>query len=107
MTKEENFIQNLKGIIFLINLNKYKESYILSAKEHEQFYENFSFYKGKDLDNIFQINKKNNNNKKNLTKSMSNKEFLLSAKLNIFQGKPKKCFSVLDRDPVQIGEELI
>ena len=107
MTKEENFLQNLKGIIFLINLNEYKESYILSAKEHEQFYENFSFYKGKDLDNIFQINKKNNINKKNLAKSKNYKEFILNAQLNIFQGKPKKCFSVLDWEPAQIGEELI
>lgn len=107
LTKEETFLKNLKNIIFLLNLKKYNESDVLKIKNHEIFYEKFSFYEGKDLDDELKIKKEGL--KKTLTKSvsLSSKDFIINTKKKIMQEFPKKYFCVLDWDPDQIGEKLI
>ena len=107
ITKEETFLKDLKNIIFLLNLKKYKESDVLKIKCHEIFYEKFPFYEGKDLEDELQIKKEGL--KKTLTKSasLSSQDFIINTKKKIMQEFPKKYFCVLDWEPAQIGEKLI
>ena len=107
ITKEETFLKDLKNIVFLLNLKKYKESDVLKIKCHEIFYEKFPFYEGKDLEDELQIKKEGL--KKTLTKSasLSSQDFIINTKKKIMQEFPKKYFCVLDWEPAQIGEKLI
>ena len=107
ITKEENFLKNLKNITYLLNLKKYNESDVLKIKSHETFYEKFPFYEGKDLEDELQIKKVGL--KKTLTKSisLSSKDFIINTKKKIMQEFPKKYFCILDWEPAQIGEKLI
>ena len=111
--EEEKYLLNIKNIFTLLNTKKYDEAEILNIKNYDIFYENFPFYKGKDKDKDKDITKRKSGKKmliRNPTQAIFMKSMTLDVrdlKINITKSVPKRCFSVLDWEPSQIGEKLI
>ena len=106
VSNEEKFLYNIKNIIKLLNTKDYKKPDIITKKNYEIFYENFSFYKTKykEIKNNTPP-KKNTGKNKNLNKNLTLNPKEL--KKNISQNSLKKYFCVDDWDTVQIAETLI
>ena len=106
VSNEEKFLYNIKNIIKLLNTKDYKKPDIITKKNYEIFYENFSFYKTKykEIKNNTPP-KKNTGKNKNLNKNLTLNPKEL--KKNISQNSLKKYFCVDDWDTAQIAETLI
>jgi hypothetical protein len=117
INEEEKILLNIINIIILLYTKEYNESQIIKIKNNEIFYENFSFYEGKEKEkekDKDKSNKKKKLEKKMLTRNQSQAIFSKSMtlnvsdlKLNISKLKPKKYFCVLDWETSQIGDKLI